>query len=357
MDKIETKVIEPLTRQDFKVDDPVKWCAGCGGHAVLTTVQNALPETGVGKEKIVFVSGIGCSSRFPYYINTYGFHSLHGRGAAIASGIKVANPELSVWLVTGDGDLMAIGGNHFIHLLRRNININILLFNNKIYGLTKGQYSPTTPKGSITKTSPEGTIENPFKPGELVMGAQGTFFARVVDTEPKMMKEVFIKAAAHKGTSVVEVLQNCVIFNNQVHSEITGKDVKDDHQIYLRHGEPMIFGKNADKGLILQNTRLKVVRIGENGITEKDLLVHDVNSPDDTTHYMLTRMTLPDFPVAMGVIRDWESTVYESLLYEQVKQSMDKSKIHTVDELLHCGNVFEVKHDDEAETYRYKGCP
>lgn len=356
MEKIETRVIEGLTKQDFKLDGPVKWCAGCGGHAVLSTVQGALPETGVEKEKIVFVSGIGCSSRFPYYINTYGFHSLHGRGAAIASGIKIANPDLSVWLVTGDGDLMAIGGNHFIHLLRRNIDINILLFNNKIYGLTKGQYSPTTPKGSITKTSPEGTIENPFKPGELVMGAEGTFFARVVDTETVMMKEVFIKAAEHKGTSVVEVLQNCVIFNNQVHSEITGKEVKDDHQIYLRHGEPMIFGKNSDKGLVLENSRLKVVRIGENGITEKDLLVHDVHDPDNTAHYMLARMSLPEYPVAMGVIRNLDSTSYETLLYDQMKQAKEKSKIKTVDDLLHCGNVFEVKNDDEAETYRYKGC-
>jgi 2-oxoglutarate ferredoxin oxidoreductase subunit beta len=344
----ETRINEGLTKQDFKLDDPVKWCAGCGGHAVLSTIQATLPEIGVEKEKIVFVSGIGCSSRFPYYINTYGFHSLHGRGAAIASGIKVANPDLNVWLVTGDGDLMAIGGNHFIHLLRRNININILLFNNKIYGLTKGQYSPTTPKGSITKTSPEGTIENPFKPGELVIGAEGTFFARVVDTEPRMMKEVFIHAAEHKGTSVVEVLQNCVIFNNKVHSEITGKEVKDDNQIYLKHGEPMIFGKNSDKGLILKNLRLQVVRIGENGINENDLLVHDVNDPDGTIHYMLARMSLPEYPVAMGVIRDCESTVYETLLYEQVRKAKEKSKIKTVDDLLHSGNVFEVK--DENQT-------
>lgn len=348
MENTESRIIESLSKQDFKVDGPVKWCAGCGGHAVLSTVQASLPEIGIEKEKIVFVSGIGCSSRFPYYINTYGFHSLHGRGAAIASGIKVANPDLNVWLVTGDGDLMAIGGNHFIHLLRRNININILLFNNKIYGLTKGQYSPTTPKGSITKTSPEGTIENPFKPGELVMGAEGTFFARVVDTEPKMMKEVFIQAAEHKGTSVVEVLQNCIIFNNQVHSEITGKDVKDDHQIYLKHGEPMIFGKNSEKGLVLKDSRLHVVRIEENGINKNDLLVHDVHNADDTTHYMLARMSLPEFPVAMGVIRDCMSTVYETLLYEQLKQAKKKSKIKTVDDLLHCGNVFEVK--DENQT-------
>jgi 2-oxoglutarate ferredoxin oxidoreductase subunit beta len=328
---------------DFKVEHPVKWCAGCGGYSVLSTVQNALPLTNVRKEDIVFVSGIGCSSRFPYYINTYGFHSLHGRATAIASGIKVANPNLSVWVVTGDGDLMAIGGNHFIHTLRRNININILLFNNKIYGLTKGQYSPTTPKGSITKTSPDGTIENPFKPGELVMGAQGSFYARVVDSEPKMMKEVIIKASEHKGTSVVEVLQNCIIFANQVHKEITGKEVKDDHQIYLHHGEPMLFGKEKEKGLILVKGRLKVVTIGKDGYTLDDILVHDATDPDDTTHYMLASMSLPEFPVAMGVIRACKTTVYESLLYDQIKSAKEKSKIKCMDDLLNSGNTFEVK--------------
>ena len=337
------KNIGELTKADFKVGEPVKWCAGCGGHSVLTTVQNALPEIGVKKENIVFVSGIGCSSRFPYYIRTYGFHSLHGRATAIASGIKVANPDLSVWVVTGDGDLMAIGGNHFIHLLRRNIDVNILLFNNKIYGLTKGQYSPTTPKGSVTKTSPEGTIENPFMPGELVMGAQGTFFARVVDTEPKMMREVMIKAAEHKGTSVVEVLQNCIIFANQVHKEITGKEVREEHQIYLKHGEPMIFGKEGKKGLVMERGRLKAVTIGENGYKMEDILIHDDKDPDDTTHYMLARMALPKLPVAMGVIRAWGSTVYESLLSSQIAAAKKQSKIKTVNDLLHSGNTFEVE--------------
>ena len=332
-----------LTKQDFKKDGPVKWCPGCGGHSVLSTVMNALPETGVEKEKFVFVSGIGCSSRFPYYINTYGFHSLHGRAVPIASGIKAANPNLSVWIVTGDGDSMAIGGNHFIHILRRNINVNILLFNNKIYGLTKGQYSPTTPKGSITKTSPEGTIENPFKPGELTMGAQGTFYARVIDTEPAMMKDIFIKAAAHKGTSVVEILQNCVIFNNKVHSDITGKDVKDDNTIFLEDGKPMIFGKERNKGLVLKDSRLEVVTIGENGITEKDITVHNINNPDDTMHYMLTRMERLEYPIALGVVRCYQSTVYESLLFDQVQEAKKNSKIKNMDDLLNSGSVFDVE--------------
>ena len=328
--------------QDFKVEEPAKWCAGCGSHAVLTTVRNALPETGVSKENVVFVSGIGCSSRFPYYINTYGFHSLHGRAAPLAAGIKIANPGLSVWIVTGDGDSMAIGGNHFIHIIRRNIDVTLLLFNNKIYGLTKGQYSPTTPKGSITKTSPDGTIENAFRPGELVMGSQGTFFARVVDTEPKMMKEVFVQAARHKGTSVVEVLSNCVIFNNQVHSEITGKDVRDDNQIYLEHGKPMIFGKNRDKGLVMRNNHLAVVKIGENGIAEKDLLVHDALDPRNSTHYNLVRMTLPQYPVAMGIIRSVRATVYEDLLYEQINRAKESSPIKNMNDLLKSGNVFYI---------------
>lgn len=338
-----TQNTENLTRKDFVTDGVVKWCAGCGGYSVLAAVQNTLPNVGVPKENIVFVSGIGCSSRFPYYIHTYGFHGLHGRASAIASGIKVANPELSVWQITGDGDCMAIGGNHFIHLVRRNIDINVLIFNNKIYGLTKGQYSPTTPKGSITKTSPDGTIENPFNPGELSMGAQGTFFARTVDTEPKVMQAVFQEAAKHKGTSVVEVLQNCVIFNNQVHSDITGKEVRDDNQIFLEQGKPMIFGKNKDKGLRLnKNFKLEVVKLGENGITENDLLVHDANEKDPTIHFMLTRMSLPEFPVAMGVIRSYDCTVYEELLENQIQHAKETSKIKSMNDLVNSGNTFDI---------------
>jgi 2-oxoglutarate ferredoxin oxidoreductase subunit beta len=291
---------------------------------------------------VVFVSGIGCSSRFPYYIHTYGFHGLHGRGAAIASGVKLANPDLNVWLVTGDGDSMAIGGNHFIHLLRRNIDINILLFNNKIYGLTKGQYSPTTPKGSVTKTSPDGTIENPFQPGELAMGAQGNFFARVVDTDLEMMKEVFMIASRHKGTSLVEVLQNCVIFNDDIHAEITNKELRAEHQIYLEHGKPMLFGKNKELGLVQDGNRLKVVKIG-NGITVEDVLVHDATSQDASRHYQLVRMALPEFPIAMGVIRSCEGGVYEDMLYSQISQIRSTSKIKTMDDLLTSGNTFKLE--------------
>jgi 2-oxoglutarate/2-oxoacid ferredoxin oxidoreductase subunit beta len=328
------------TIQDYKIEQAARWCPGCGNHAVLAAIQRALPETGIDKEKIVFVSGIGCSSRFPYYINTYGFHGIHGRGPAFATGIKLANPDLSVWLVTGDGDSMAIGGNHFIHLLRRNIDIKILLFNNKIYGLTKGQYSPTTPKGSITKSSPDGTIEEPFLPGELAMGAQGNFFARVVDNDLDMMKEVFIQAARHKGTALIEILQNCVIFNDAIHAEITSKELRSENQLYLEHGKPMLFGKNKEFGLIQEGTHFKVVKIGENGITEKDILIHNALDHDDTRDYMLVRMSRPNFPIAMGVIRSCEATVYEDMLEKQIADAKSKSPVKCVDDLLRSGNTF-----------------
>jgi 2-oxoglutarate ferredoxin oxidoreductase subunit beta len=328
------------TVQDYKMEKPARWCPGCGGHAVLAAIQRALPETGIEKEKIVFVSGIGCSSRFPYYINTYGFHGLHGRGPAIATGIKLANPDLSVWLVTGDGDSMAIGGNHFIHLLRRNIDIKIIMFNNKIYGLTKGQYSPTTPKGSITKSSPDGTIEAPFLPGELALGAQGNFFARVVDNDLEMMKEVFIQAARHKGTALIEVLQNCVIFNDDIHAEITSRELRSENQLYLEHGKPMLFGKNKEFGLIQDGTRFKIVKPGENGIRPEDILVHNAIDHDDTKDYMLVRMSRPDYPIAMGVIRACESSVYDDLLFKQMKDIKAKSAVHSMDDLLKSGNTF-----------------
>jgi 2-oxoglutarate/2-oxoacid ferredoxin oxidoreductase subunit beta len=332
-----------LTRDDFKPEGAVKWCAGCGDYAILASIMSVLVELGGRKEDIVFVSGIGCSSRFPYYMNTYGFHGLHGRGAAIASGVKIANPKLQVWHMTGDGDSMAIGGNHFIHTIRRNIDMNIVIFNNKIYGLTKGQYSPTSPRGLVTKTSPEGVIESPFTPGELVMGAQGTFFARAVDTEPKMMKEVLKAAALHKGTSVVEILQNCVIFNNQIHAAITNKETKDDNQIYLEAGKPMIFGKNQDKGLIFKNNKLRVATIGENGVTMDDILVHDPTNPEDMTHYTLVRMGLPDFPVAMGVIRACDcNEPYDQLYAKQLEEARKKSKIKCMDDLMNSGNVLDL---------------
>lgn len=333
--------IPELTKKDFQVENEVKWCAGCGSFAILNSVMNVLPKIGVRKEDVCFVSGIGCSSRFPYYIKTYGFHGLHGRAAAIASGVKITNPNLNVWQITGDGDCMAIGGNHFIHLLRRNIDINILLLNNQIYGLTKGQYSPTTPKGAKTKTSPDGTIEQAFKPGELAIGSGVHFYARVTDTDQKMMQDAFLQSAMHHGAALTEILENCVIFNNDAHAEITEKGRKDDNTIYLQHGEKMIFGRERDKGLVLDGLKLKVVKIGEDGYTLDDILVHDAQIEDTTLHYMLARMARPEFPLALGVIRNFQGECYDQLLQEQVNEARKTSPIKTMDQLMNSGSVFE----------------
>ncbi len=332
----------PLTKTDFVSDQMVKWCPGCGGHAILASVANVFPKIGYRKENFCMVSGIGCSSRFPYYVNTYGFHGIHGRANAIATGVKVSNPHLSVWIATGDGDSMAIGGNHFIHTIRRNVDVNIMLFNNQIYGLTKGQYSPTSPIGSVTKTSPQGTIEHPFNPGELVLGAQGTFFARAVDTNVKIMTEVMLEAARHDGTSVIEILENCVIYNDAAHTQITSKDLRDDNQIYLKNNEAMIFGKNREKGLRLAQGGLEVVTIGENGVTEEDLLIHDQYSQDPSMHLMLAKMSLPHFPVAMGVIRSAMYSTYDDMVEEQIKNAKENTKIRNVDDLLNSGDTWEI---------------
>lgn len=335
------------TAQDFKSDQEVKWCPGCGDHAVLAAVQRAMPEVcealNYTRERFVFVSGIGCSSRFPYYMNTFGFHGIHGRAAALATGIKVANPTLTVWQMTGDGDSLAIGGNHFIHAIRRNIDINIILFNNRIYGLTKGQYSPTSPLGKITKTSPYGTVEHPFNPGALVLGARGTFFARGIDNDINLNKEIFVASAKHDGTSVTEMLVNCVIFNDGSHREFSDKDVREDRTIVLRHGERMIFGKNRDKGLVLDGMKLKVVKIGEDGVTEKDILIHDAHSDNIGIHSMLVDMKYPDFPVALGIIRDVADKTYDDNVRDQVIDVTEHSPIHSMDELLRSGSTWEVK--------------
>ncbi|NOZ47245.1 MAG: 2-oxoacid:ferredoxin oxidoreductase subunit beta [Chlorobi bacterium] len=338
---VETEV--KFTAKDFKSDQEVRWCPGCGDHAILNSVQRAMAELGYKHENIAVISGIGCSSRFPYYMNTYGFHGIHGRAAAIASGTKVANPKLSVWQITGDGDGLAIGGNHFIHLVRRNIDINVLLFNNEIYGLTKGQYSPTSQKGAVTKTSPYGTVEPPFHPGELVIGAQGKFFARTLDGNIKLTTQILIEAAKHQGTSVVEILQNCVIYNDRVHAAITEREFKDDRQIVLEHNKPMIFGKNRDKGLILEGMKLKIVKIGENGITEKDILIHKANENNPGIHQMLVNMRYPDYPVALGVIRSIHAPTYEVSVEAQIDKVQKETNIKNMDDLLRSGNTWEIE--------------
>ncbi len=322
------------TAKDFKSDQYVRWCPGCGDHAVLNSLQKAMAEVGIAPDKTAVVSGIGCSSRLPYYMNTYGFHTIHGRGAAIATGLKTAHPELSVWQATGDGDCLAIGGNHFIHSVRRNADLNILLFNNQIYGLTKGQYSPTSKKGFVCKSSPFGTVEEPFRPAELTFGARGNFFARTLDVDLKTSVEVMVEAAKHKGASVIEILVNCVIFNDGVYGWLTDRENRDDRMIVLKHGEKMIFGKNRDKGLVLDGFNLKVVTIGENGITEKDILTHDVTCEDTTLHLKLALMQGPDMPVAVGVIRSVEAETYDNAVNAQIAEVQSKTNVKTFDDLV-----------------------
>lgn len=335
------------TAKDFKSDQYVRWCPGCGDHAVVNTLQKAMAELGIAPHETVVISGIGCSSRLPYYMGTYGFHTIHGRGAAIATGVKVANPHLSVWQITGDGDCMAIGGNHFIHSVRRNVDLNIMLLNNKIYGLTKGQYSPTSARGFVSKSSPYGTVEDPFIPAELTLGARGNFFARSIDVELNTTKDVMVAAARHHGASVVEILQNCVIFNDGIHNPITDKAVRADRTITLHQGEKMVFGANKDKGIVLDGLKLKAVTIGQDGYTLDDVLVHDATTADNTLHFMLAMMgcTGQDdgMPVALGVIRSVDAPTYDHDVEHQLEEVSAKKKDHCLTELLMQGETWEVK--------------
>ena len=328
---------------DFKSDQSVRWCPGCGDHAILNTLHKAMSEVGVAPHMTAVISGIGCSSRLPYYMNTYGFHTIHGRAAAIATGFKVANPAMTVWQISGDGDGLAIGGNHFIHAVRRNVDINIVLFNNRIYGLTKGQYSPTSARGFVSKSSPYGTVEDPFIPAELVFGARGNFFARSIDVELNISKDVLAAAARHKGTSVVEILQNCVIFNHGIHNPITDKEVRADKTIYLKDGEKMIFGKDRDKGIVQDGFGLKAVKIGEDGYTLDDVLVHDSHSRSNFLHQQLAMMDGEELPVALGVIRDVEAPVYDTGISEQIEEVRAKKGFDSLREMILTGETWEVK--------------
>lgn len=339
---METKTTE-YTFKDFESDQENRWCPGCGDKTVLNAMYKTLPQLDKKMEDYVFISGIGCAARFPYYMNTYGFHTIHGRAPAFATGIKLANPKLSVWEATGDGDALAIGGNHFIHILRRNVDINILLFNNEIYGLTKGQFSPTSAQGLVTKSSPDGTTDQPFSPGELAIGCKSTFFARVVDVLPKLMTEIFVAAEHHRGTSLVEILQNCVIFNDKVFANITNKELRDDAMLWIHHGEPMLFGKEKTLGLRLNGLKLEVVEIGKDGITIDDILVHDAHDKDNTLHNMLARLRRPNFPVVFGVIRDVDEPTFDQGILDQIELVKKKSKIKNMQELLHSGETWEIK--------------
>lgn len=329
--------------KDFKSPQLVRWCPGCGDYGVLNSLHKAMAQIGVAPHNIAVISGIGCSSRLPYYMNTYGFHTIHGRGAAIATGVKVANPELSVWLSTGDGDCLAIGGNHFIHAVRRNVDINIILMNNKIYGLTKGQYSPTSSRGFISKSSPYGTVEDPFRPAELTIGARGRFFARTLDVDVKNSPEILQEAAKHKGTSVVEVVLNCIIYNDGIHSGITAREVRPDKTIFLRHGEKMIFGKENNKGIVRDGFNLKAVTIGENGYTLDDVLVHDASTNDPTLHLKLALMDGDELPVALGIIRNIEAPAYDIEMEKQIEDVKTKKPARTLKEFLMSCETWEIK--------------
>jgi 2-oxoglutarate ferredoxin oxidoreductase subunit beta len=302
-----------------------------------------MAEIGVAPEDIAVISGIGCSSRLPHYMATYGMNTIHGRAAAIATGCKVSNKSLTVWQVSGDGDGLAIGGNHFIHANRRNIDLNMILLNNRIYGLTKGQYSPTSPRGFVSKSSPYGTVEDPFRPAELCFGARGHFFARCVASDAKGTVEVLKAAYAHKGASVTEVLQNCVIFNDGAHESVYTNEGRKKNAIYLEHGKPMIFGENNEFGLVQEGFGLKVVKIGENGVTEKDILVHDAHCEDNTLQLKLAMMEGPDFPIALGVIRDVAAPTYDEAVDAQIEEVKAKKPYHSFEELLETNDIWEVK--------------
>jgi|TARA_B100000945_G_C20363742_1_gene588510 2-oxoglutarate ferredoxin oxidoreductase subunit beta len=312
-----------LTKKDFVSDQEVRWCPGCGDYAILSSVQKVFPDLGIPKENFLIVSGIGCSSRFPYYMDTYGFHSIHGRAPAVATGAKIANPELSVWLVTGDGDAMSIGGNHFIHILRRNVDLNILMFNNQIYGLTKGQYSPTSEMGKVTKSTPMGSLDYPFNPPQLALGANGTFIARTIDRDQKHLGSILKEANNHNGTSFIEIYQNCNIFNDGAFSELTEKETKADTQLVLEHGQPMAFGLDNQKGLKLDGSNFIVVEIGDK-YSKDDILVH--NKFDRNLGMLLSGITYtPNLPVPLGILYQEQKPSYEQMLIEQIDESI-KSK-------------------------------
>lgn len=330
-----------LTSADFASDQDVRWCPGCGDYSILAQMKKVMPQLGVARENVVFISGIGCSSRFPYYMNTYGMHSIHGRAPAIATGLKCVRPDLQVWVVTGDGDGLSIGGNHFLHLMRRNVDLKILLFNNRIYGLTKGQYSPTSPLGKINKSAPMGVIDNPLNPLSVAIGCEASFVARSIDVNIKHLGEVLKRAAEHKGTAFVEIYQNCNIFNDGAFEYATSKDSKLDTTVELEHGKPLIFGKNKNKGIRLNGTEPEVVELGK-GISEDDLLFHDEKAPEPTLAYLLSRMRHPEFPEPIGVFRAVDAPKYDVELNKQVEAAREKKGPGDLDALFNSGETWTV---------------
>ncbi|HQU45091.1 MAG: 2-oxoacid:ferredoxin oxidoreductase subunit beta [Planctomycetia bacterium 21-64-5] len=331
-----------LTASDFASDQDVRWCPGCGDYSILAQMKKVLPTLGIPREKTVFISGIGCSSRFPYYMNTYGMHSIHGRAPAVATGLKSSRPDLSVWVITGDGDGLSIGGNHLMHCIRRNLDINIILFNNRIYGLTKGQYSPTSPVGKVTKSTPMGAIDNPLAPLCIAIGCEATFVARSIDTNIKHLGMVLKRAAEHRGISFVEVYQNCNVFNDGAFEYATDREMKFDTTLELEHGKPLIFGKNRDKGIRLNGMNPETVQLGK-GISEDDLLFHDERAPEPTLAYLLSRMRHPEFPEPIGVFRDVAKPRYDELINAQIAEARQTKGEGDLQKLYYSGDTWTVE--------------
>jgi 2-oxoglutarate ferredoxin oxidoreductase subunit beta len=336
---IDLPVLKPA---DFGSDQDIRWCPGCGDYSILAQMKKVLATIGDPRENTVFISGIGCSSRFPYYMNTYGMHSIHGRAPAFATGLKVCRPDLKVWVITGDGDGLSIGGNHLMHAIRRNVDVNIILFNNRIYGLTKGQYSPTSETGKITKSSPVGSLDNPLSPLSLAMGCGASFVARSIDVNIKHLGQTLLRAAAHKGTSFVEVYQNCNIFNDGAWKYATDRETKANNLIELEHGKPLIFGKDRDKGIRLNGMTPEVVELGK-GISEDDLLFHDEKAHEPSLAFLLSRLRQPEFPEAIGVFRDVEISVYDEGVNQQVDQAQEADPDATLDDLFNSGTTWTVE--------------
>lgn len=331
------------TIQDYKKGQP-RWCPGCGDHSFLASLQKAMAEIGVPPYETAVISGIGCSSRLPYYVNTYAMQTIHGRAAPIATGAKVVNPNLTIWQVSGDGDGLAIGGNHFIHAMRRNIDLNMILLNNRIYGLTKGQYSPTSPRGFVSKSSPYGTVEDPFRPAELCFGARGHFFARSVANDSAETVKILEAAYHHKGAAVCEILQNCMIFNNGCYEPVYTREGRKKNAIYVEDGKPLVFGEHNEYGLVQQGFGLKVVEIGKDGYTLDDVLIHDSHNPDDTLQLKLAMMDNEHgFPIALGVIRDVAAPTYDEAVNAQMEEVKAKKPYHNFTELLETNDIWEVK--------------
>lgn len=337
-----TDALPVLTPADFASDQEVRWCPGCGDYSILAQMKKVLPGLGVAPEKTVFVSGIGCSSRFPYYMNTYGMHSIHGRAPAVATGLKAARPDLTVWVITGDGDALSIGGNHLMHAIRRNLDINIVLFNNRIYGLTKGQYSPTSVLGQVTKSTPMGVIDNPLHPLSIAIGCEATFVARSIDVNIKHLTAVLKRAAEHKGTSFVEVYQNCNVFNDGAFEYATGRETKLETVLELEHGKPLIFGAKRDRGIRLNGMEPEIVQLGK-GISEDDLLFHDERAPEPTLAYLLSRMQQPAFPEPIGVFRAVDKPRYEELMSEQIAKARNTRGDGDLAALFNAGETWTVE--------------